>query len=243
LKLARFRADYLWENGRVALNSWEGKLLGGMVAGRLALEASDKGSIMEIQGEASHLGASEICYAAGFPGQWVRGDAYVQFHLRGHLTDNVEFEGTGRGQLRKARLTNVPYLVLLGGYLNRPEFKDLEITQCEVDYVVKNGRLDFSNVQFSVSGIRLMGSGWFHPGQDRCEINLKSTIDRDFAGQFPSKVWDGGSRNERGDVELPLRVWGSSSRLQSVFGNRLDHIFYQAVGGSIFDKLFDAVQK
>ncbi len=241
--LRSVRGQFLWQAETIVVPSLVAQVCGGNAEATLRLEKPKDLPVFDATVVLKDLNILELARAAGVRDLPLVGKLQAQVRFQGALASLGAPNGLGQVKVRDARLFRAPGLSQLGGLLNRQEFYDLPLTACEADFILRANRMDLSRIQVAAAELDLTGSGWLNFNERTEELQLKLGIAPTLAASLPSGLFEGLPRRASGWVEVPFRIWGSMDRPQNDLVARFAAIQMRAIGGAVFDRIFQAVPK
>jgi len=246
VQLTQAKVDFLWRKDSIVIPRVTTRLWGGLVEGKFKADQNRNEMPFEIWLSAENLAMSDLMRSLGSGGASAQGGEMLgqlqaQARFQGSLLRPETASGQGQVRVQNARLVNYQGLVLLGGLLNRPDFQNLPLQKCDLDFVLQSGQLQIPRFEARSSDIQLTGEGWIRPFEETQEFKFKLAIRNDLAAKVPKEALEGLDRRADGYIEVPFRLWGSLSRPQTDLAERFSALAAQAVGGAILDKIFRAV--
>ncbi|MBI4026118.1 MAG: hypothetical protein HY360_14120 [Verrucomicrobia bacterium] len=238
------RVNFLWRKDSIVIPKWIATLCGGSLEGSFKAERKNRATPFEARLTVNDVNLQELFQTLDLhdaQGGAFKGFLKAQSRFQGALSHPQWVSGQGQARVHKARLVNIQSLVLLAGYLNRPEFRDLPLQKCEADFLLQTDKLQVPRLEVVSSDIRLAGGGWVHLGDETQEFRLKLALSSNLVSQIAPAVVEGIDLNADGGVEFPFRTWGTLEHPQDDLQTRFASIATRAMGGAIFDKLFQMV--
>ncbi len=243
IKLTDSSLNFLWRADSLTIPGFEAHILGGSIGGRFKADPTKTAIPFELQLVIKGMTMEELIrtFDSGPPriGE-VKGQIHGEARFEGSMVTPLECNGQGHIHLEKTRLVNIPSLTLMGGLLNRSEFRDLSLHKCEIDFILQSGKLQIPNIQILAANLELTGNGWINLSNQTQEFQMKLGFSGELARQLPSKLVEGANRRLDGYMEIPFRLWGNLSRPQNDLVKRFEEFGSRAVGGSIFDRIFQS---
>jgi hypothetical protein len=241
--LRSVRGQFLWREETISVPSLTAQLCGGNAEATLRLERPKDAPVFDATVVLKDLNIPELARATGTSELPLVGKLQAQVRFQGALAAISTPNALGQVKVRDGRLVRAPGLYHLGGYLNRQDFYDLPLTACEVDFTLQANRLEIPRIQVSSADLDLTGTGWFNLVDRTEELQLKLGISPSLAAALPAGLLDGLPKRPSGWVELPFKVWGSMDRPQNDLVARFVALQTRAIGGTIFDRIFQSIPK
>ncbi len=243
IPLSNAKVHFLWRADSVAAPSFSAQVCGGVLEGKYKAEVAKGEAPFELIVVLKDLNLQQLLKAANLPSGYVKGKLNVQTRFQGSVRNPAEANGLGVVKVREARLENVPGLAQLGGFLNRADFYDLPLQKCEADFLLQQQRLEITRIEAMATDLELTGVGWINLREKTQEFQMKLSFGPALVETFPKKMFEGMNRRADGYVEMPFRWWGSLAHPQNDLLSKFAAIQMQAIGGSIFDRIFQIVPK
>ena len=240
--LTNAKINFLWQENSLVIPKWSLSLFGGSLNGKFKAESS-KDFPFDLQIHVEDLNIRGFSAWIHLPEGEVQGKIHSDIRLQGSLQRPLLAQGEGQVRLQDARLIDFPALKFLAGYLSRPDLRNLPLEKCELDFVLQAKKTQISRIEVSSRDIQLGGNGWINLSNSTQEFQMKLTLSKEIVNRFPPSVTEGLERRSNGSIEFPFRTWGSLDRPQNDLQNRFQAIAARAIGGSIFDSIFESVPR
>jgi hypothetical protein len=256
------KLNFLWTRQAISFPRIQAALFGGTLEGGLTVSQSADASRIPLELELSAVGidlqqweshSSSRQVSSSTPKKGgsidpalkpsIAGRLHLQFQAKGSLLEPLMASGLGRMHVAEGRLLNQPALVLVGGFLNRPEMRNLKLSRCEADIHMESGRIRFSNIDCLAADLKLSGQGWIDMVRSQQEFKLLLIASAGIARQLPDTFTKELKVRPDGAIEIPFRIWGSLSDPQNDLQQKIQSLASRAVGGAIFDRIYDAINK
>lgn len=246
VELTDVEVAFRWHGDLVTFPKFTAGAFGGSINGSFEVDRSKVGMPSELQVFATNLVVDHVCRFLGLQGVdkrqgEVSGQLQMQGHFQGSLLQPSLASGRGQIRIQEGRLMNFPVLALLGGFLNRPDFRDLPLQKCEAEFILQSGKLQVKHFEMQSAEIQLGGFGWINFLDQTQEFQMELALGENLARWFPPKTLEGITHRPDGFVGIPFILQGSLQHPQSDLLARFMPLSKRAYGGAIFDTIFQAV--
>ncbi len=242
-RLASAKINLLWRGDTLTIPSYAADLLGGHLEGEFGADQTKEGVPFHLTLAMQNVDAEEILQKAKWKEGRVEGRLRCSSRFEGMMVKPEDATGEGQLQIDGARLVNVSFLALLGGYLNRSDFRNLPLQMCDVDFELKKRRLTVSRLRIQSADFGMMGNGWIQFPKQNQEFWIKCRFAEPIAGQIPPQMVSGFLRKPDGSGELAFHTWGTLRKSETDLQINLSGAKSRAVGGAIFDQIFESIPK
>jgi hypothetical protein len=247
IQLSDSKINFLWRADTITIPKMSALTFHGDMEGSFKADQSKSDLPYDLQVAATNLNLHEIIQTLQSPNKHTQGDLLgeVQTRMRfqGSMLDPMMSSGQGIIQVSDLQLIDLPGLVLLGGLLNRPDLRNLHIDKCEMDFIFQSAKLQIPRIEILSHDLQLVGNGWINLVEKTNEFQMKLAFSDDLAKRLPSSALEGLTRRVDGFVEIPFRVWGAFENPQNDLEGRFEKLSTRAIGGAIFDKIFQSISK
>lgn len=240
-KLLGPNIKFLWRGDSITIPSWNVQLWNGLISGEFRADQSKPGIPCEMIASISDLNAQDMLKTVGIPGDSFQGKLQAQAKLTGSLQRPKEFSGTGQLRIVEGRVKDFLPLRLVAGYLNRSDLNDIPIQKCEMDFLLEGEKLQIPRGQIFARDFEVAANGWINLESKTEDFNMTLALSDEIARGLPERVLNGLNRRMDGYIELPFRIWGPIDRPQNDLMARFVELKVRALGGAIFDKIFQSV--
>ncbi len=241
IKIHGAKTSFLWRTDLFTIPKLTAQVLGGFLEGNFTADRTKTEIPLEWQLTIRDLDTWDLMRTLKLSHEEVRGRLQVQSRFQGVWANSWVIQGQGQARLEEGRITNFMGLNMLGGYLNQPGFSDLSLKKCELDFSFSSGRLNMMRFNAASNEIQLTGDGWIDFPKQTQEFQMKLVLHEKLARQLPENSLRGSQNRKDGYVEVPFRSWGSWKDPQDDLRGRFQEMAIQAVGGSIFNKIFQSI--
>ena len=232
---------FFWRDDSLTIPAWSAQAWGGTLSGDCHADQTKPGIPYDMKVQASQLSVQEVLYAMEIPSGSLHGKIQAQARFDGSLEQPERSNGLGQIRITEGKIVNDLVLRMMGGYLNRADFDNVELQKCDLDFVLAAGKLQISRIQVITKDLELSGGGWVNLADKSQEFNLIFAMSGDIASKLPPAVLEGMNRRIDGYIEFPFRIWGTLKRPQNDLQARFQALAIRAIGGAIIDKIFQAV--
>ncbi len=233
----------LWRRDTLTIPNFSADLFGGRLDGDFKADQTKPGIPFDLQLKIQNIETEEVLEKV----RWTEGD------VRGRLQSSSSFKGllvspelaSGEGQLEvdDAHLVNVSFLALLGGYLNRSDLRNLPLQVCGLDFNLKARRFSIPRFQIQSADLAFLGNGWIQFPNQTQEFWFKCALADKIATQIPPQMVSNFTKKTDGSGEISVHTWGRIHKPETDLELNLSGARNRAIGGAIFDQIFEAIPK
>ena len=206
LQVRRLTAPLVFSGEELTLAPFSGKLADGDVVGDLRLRlAGGARYVVSIQIRDADL--EKLLQEAGVARRLVAGrlQARVTLEGTGGLRTAV---GSGRAEILRGALLDVPTLNGLAALLRVPELRDLRFDEVRVDFTLADNVLRTPLIRLASRDVRITGKGSIALATTSLDHEMTLALDRKTLARAPREVRAAFTERPDGSTAVDFRVWG-----------------------------------
>jgi len=243
MEISEVKLDFLWHADGLEIPRLSAALWGGVVEGKFNMDATRAEWPFEMSLAVRDVNMSELSDASEIVHPIFDGRLHAQTKFQGSMLEPLRASGSGQARILHAKLVNTPVLSALGNYLDRPDFRNLPLEKCELDFMLQNGALHVAQLWVVSSDIEVCGQGWIKLAEQTQEFQMKTAFSTQIALHFPSEMIDQLDQRDDGRWEKPFRTWGSLKKPQTDLQDFFRPMAARIGGGDTFEKIFRGVKE
>ena len=140
--------------------------------------------------------------------------------------------GNGRAEIKNGRLTTIPILSLLATLLQVPELREIQFTQCLLEFSITNNTLQTPVIRLVGPEVQVDGKGVVSLEDNSLNHDFTMTFSKELLDRFPTPVHNLLAVRPDGSLALEFRVWGPYDSPKTDLQQRL----LKGVGQQLIDK-------
>jgi hypothetical protein len=233
--------SFLWRSDCMMIPSFSIGFLDGKITGSFRADRTKTTPQFK-----SHLSVQNVSVEK-IHGFWkkskgeIRGKIKAEMSIHGELVKSQRLAAEGTVKIEDARMVNFTILNIMSSYLRQPEFLELSLSECEFDFILDHPKLNIPRIKIISKDLELTGKGSVNLLQGTQSFDLTMLVSANLHPKFPETVWEGLHKRPDGRIELPIKVWGDVNHPQNDAEARFKPIVPRAVGGAIFDRIFQGL--
>ena len=222
---------------QVKLAPLSGKIADGTITGDATLELSPAfGYAANVQVKDADM--AKLLSDAGTK-QVLNGKLELTTSLKG-TGGLATMAGNGRAEIKNGRLMTIPVMNLLATLLQVPELRELQFSECVLEYSITNNTLQTPVIRVTSPQIQISGKGVVSLEDYSLNHDLTITFAKGTLDRTPKEVQNLFTERQDGSLALDFRVWGPYDSPKTDLQDRI----LKGVGKQLLNKgLQEGLQK
>lgn len=204
--------------GQVKLAPLSGKIADGAITGDATLELSPTfGYAANVQVKDADM--AKLLAEAGTK-QVLNGKLQITTSLKG-TGGLATMAGSGRAEVKNGRLMTIPLMNLLATLLQVPELRELQFSECVLEYSITNNTMQTPVIRVTSPQIQISGKGLVSLEDYSLNHDLTITFAKGMLDRAPKEVRNLFTEGQDGSLALDFRVWGPYDSPKTDLQNRI----------------------